>query len=403
MKSKNTHITHLRIKDERKEKENYFIHKQTLVQSFYLLRFAILALRYTMTVKTILCSRLKDPRFVSLVSSKWKHCRNESLLYYDIKSRISSSTKPVILYPQRRPYSTTNKRYESISPSSSSSSSVSNDEVSKFSSMASTWWNPDQNPLISMNPTRMEFIISTLEQNQNIIINDRNDNKSSSSLLLYEPLKGLKALDVGCGGGLLSESLARLGANVTAIDPSEEVANAAYEHSKLDSRLENKIEYKGGTSVEDLAFEYNKEKNKTNNSDVELYDVICILEVIEHATNPTSLLQNAISLLKPPSIDNPKGGMLFISTINRTIKSYGIAILGGEYITGKLPIGTHSWNSFLSPQEVKGLVGKFGLEEVNMTGMVLKPPFYDLRWEMNKLDTDVNWIGAYSHHNADTS
>ena len=91
------------------------------------------------------------------------------------------------------------------------------------------------------------------------------------------------------------------------------------------------------------------------------------------------------------------GGMLFVSTINRTMKSYMIAIAGGEYVTGKLPIGTHTWNQFKSPQEVNNMVGMYGLGEVDVSGMILKPPFFDLRWDLNKSDMDVNWIGAYGH------
>lgn len=269
------------------------------------------------------------------------------------------------------------------------SSSVSSDEVSKFSSMASTWWDADQNPLISMNPTRMHFIIQTLQRNNRLHKDVLNDTSS------YRPLEGLTALDVGCGGGLLSESLARLGAQVTAIDPSEQVANAAYEHSKLDPTISKKTEYKGGTSVEDLDRQMNEIQKCSNES---LFDIVCILEVIEHAIDPDRLVQSATSLLKKPSNENSEdGGMLFISTINRTIKSYGIAILGGEYVTRKLPIGTHSWDTFKSPQEVNGLVGKYGLKEVDVNGMLLKPPFFDLRWELSKTDVDVNWIGSYSH------
>ncbi len=278
---------------------------------------------------------------------------------------------------------------------SSSSTSVSSDEISKFSLMASTWWEPDQNPLISMNPTRMEFIVKTLQTSNRLQVHERD-------LDAYQPLIGLKALDIGCGGGLLSESLARLGAQVTAIDPSEEVAKAAYEHSQLDPTIADMIDYRGGTSVEDLAKEFSenvsrRSSSNDNNHDSPLFDVICILEVIEHAIDPRSLIESAASLLRKPSEENPNGGMLFVSTINRTVKSYAIAIVGGEYVTGKLPVGTHSWSQFKSPQEVHSLVGNYGLREANLSGMVLKPPFFDLRWELNTSDTDINWIGAYCH------
>jgi len=203
----------------------------------------------------------------------------------------------------------------------------------------------------------------------------------------YEPFKGLQSLDVGCGGGLLSESLARLGASVIAVDPSKEVAKAAQIHSRRDPKTSN-IEYKGGMSVEELAT-----KKEYQSS----FDIVCVLEVIEHATDPKSLMQSAVSLLKKPSENGP-GGMLFVSTINRTAKSYGIAIVGGEYVTGKLPIGTHEWSKFLSPAEVNGLVNEFGLEEADKKGMILRPPYFDLKWYLDAHDFDVNWIGAYRHH-----
>ena len=214
----------------------------------------------------------------------------------------------------------------------------------------------------------------------------------------YEPFKGLKVLDVGCGGGLLSESMARLGATVTAIDPSIEVARAAQLHSQNNVKTEG-IDYRGGMSVEELV-EMEGERGS--------YDVVCVLEVIEHATDARSLMEAASLLLKKKeqkstqsdsdgdSNDDP-GGMMFVSTINRTAKSYGIAILGGEYISGKLPIGTHSWNQFLSPQEVSGLLGEFSLKEVDKKGMLLKFPLYDMRWYFDDNDLDVNWIGAYKH------
>jgi len=270
------------------------------------------------------------------------------------------------------------------SSSKSTSSSVSEDEVTKFSSMAASWWELDNNPLITMNPVRMSFIEETLRSNNKIL------NYPLSDITKYDPLKGLKALDVGCGGGLLSESLARLGADVTAIDPSAEVADAAHEHSKLDP-CTRQIEYRGGISVEEMANEYAKENNQG------LFDIVCVLEVIEHASDPQSLIRNAASLLKKPTSDNCTGGMLFISTINRTAKSYALAIVGGEFVMRKLPVGTHSWMKFKSPQEVHSLIRDCGLSQIDVNGMVLSPPFFDMRWKLDPEDVDINWIGAYSH------
>lgn len=262
--------------------------------------------------------------------------------------------------------------------SSALNNSVSSEEVSKFSAMASTWWKVDHNPLISMNPIRMSFILQQIANQHKI-----NIQQTSSS---YKPLSNLKALDVGCGGGLLSESLARLGANVTAVDPSEEVVKAARIHSMKQNDTKD-IDYKGGMSVEELA---NMKEYRHS------FDIVCVLEVIEHATDPKSLMQGAISLLKQPTDTHP-GGMLFVSTINRTAKSYAVAIVGGEYLTQKLPIGTHDWKQFLSPKEVNLLVQNFGMEEVDKKGMILKPPFWDLKWYLDSNDFDVNWIGSYMH------
>lgn len=284
----------------------------------------------------------------------------------------------------------TNKSNRTTDDSNQRNNSVSYNEVSKFSKMAKSWWKPQHNPLISMNPIRMKFITSQITSHFQIDGTQMNHNRNH-----YQPLKELNALDIGCGGGLTSESLARLGANVTAIDPSVEVAQAAEEHSRLDEITAN-IKYRGGVSVEDLAFE--AKEAGTEDSDLYSFDVITILEVIEHATDPDSLIQAASTLLKKPKMSGNSrhsGGILFLSTINKTAKSFGIAILGGEYITGQLPIGTHDWNQFKSPQDVENIMKSYGLEQIDAKGMILKPPFYDLSWYLHDTDTDVNWIGAY--------
>ena len=316
--------------------------------------------------------------------------------------RISLKTRP-ILGRQHQQYNSflsnhsistdtnnTNNSNCSTDDSIQRNNSVSNNEVSKFSKMAKSWWKPQHNPLISMNPIRMKFITSQITSHFQTDGTPMNHNRN-----YYKPLKELNALDIGCGGGLTSESLARLGANVTAIDPSVEVAQAAEEHSRLDE-ITAHIKYRGGLSVEDLAFE--AKEGGTMDSDSYLFDVITILEVLEHATDPNSLIQAASTLLKKPKISGNSrhpGGILFLSTINKTAKSFGIAILGGEYITGRLPIGTHDWNQFKSPQDVENIMTPYGLEQIDAKGMILKPPFYDLSWYLHDTDTDVNWIGAY--------
>jgi 2-polyprenyl-6-hydroxyphenyl methylase/3-demethylubiquinone-9 3-methyltransferase len=246
-------------------------------------------------------------------------------------------------------------------------SSVSASEVSKFSQFSKTWWDPRENPLIGMNSIRVEYI-----KDQILLSSDK------GLPLVDYPLSGLTALDVGCGGGLLSESLARLGASVTAIDPSVELVEQAQHHSQLDPRTRS-IDYRGGWSVERLAEESNTK-----------YDVICILEVIEHVADVDSVFSSISSLLQPK-------GKLFLSTLNRTAKSKALAVVGAEYVMRYLPVGTHDWSQFRSPEEVESLMETTGLEEMDVTGMVLtSPPLWgQWNWQLDPKDTDINWIGTY--------
>lgn len=256
---------------------------------------------------------------------------------------------------------------------STASSSVSTDEVTKFSGMDQQWWDPKFHPLIAMNPVRIKFLLDIIKR----------ERKISAEVVSGSPsMKGLDALDIGCGGGLLSESLARLGANVTAIDPSQALVDIAKEHAKQtgDPRVRD-IDYRGGISVEELAASEGAQK----------YDVVCLLEVLEHATDVSSLIQAASSLVKEDS------GILFVSTINRTWKSHLLTIVGAEYIMGYIPVGTHNWNQYLSPEEVTATMKRYEMEPINISGMVLnKPPLFgNWDWRIDPSDTDVNWIGAY--------
>jgi 2-polyprenyl-6-hydroxyphenyl methylase/3-demethylubiquinone-9 3-methyltransferase len=260
---------------------------------------------------------------------------------------------------------------------SSSSSSVSRDEVENFSKMSRDWWDYKRNPLITMNPTRMSYILEI------ILSHGRTD----TEMKRLRPLEGLTALDVGCGGGLLSESLARLGASVTAIDPSVSLVEVAKQRCLTGKHPPMHIDYKAGVSVEQLAADMHGMPNDN------LFDIICVLEVIEHTANPISLLQAASSLLKRHT------GILFISTINRTIKSYAIAIVGAEYISGKVPTGTHDWNQFYSPKEIEAIAKSADLQMLDVCGMTLIPSSLlcgPMLWKLDKNDLDVNWIASYT-------
>ena len=260
--------------------------------------------------------------------------------------------------------------------------SVSSREVDKFSSLDKDWWDASKNPLIHMNAIRVQYIQDMVARHLGPV--DSSDAPApAGSQRLPRPLQGIKALDIGCGGGLACESLARLGATVMGVDPSESLIQAAEMHSQLDPRTQS-IQYIGGCTAEELALQQPN-----------LYDVVCLLEVIEHASDVQSLVQATSDLLKP-------NGLLFVSTINRTLKSYMLTILGAEYVMRYIPIGTHDWNQYLSPDEVKRLANAASLQPLNATGMILtKPPLFGTwDWKLDARDVDVNWIGTYVKRNA---
>jgi ubiquinone biosynthesis O-methyltransferase len=189
-------------------------------------------------------------------------------------------------------------------------------------------------------------------------------------------LKGLKILDVGCGGGILSEALARLGATVTSIDPSPKNIEVASNHSKCDP-LTASIKYKCAT-VEKVA------------ASGEKFDAVCTLEVVEHVEMPMSFLAACSSCLE-------EGGSLFVSTINRTYKSHLISILGAEYLTRLVPIGTHDWHKFITPDELNIMITAQGsnMNIRNTQGIVLtgiNPFSGKMEWRLSSTDLDNNYI-----------
>ena len=231
-------------------------------------------------------------------------------------------------------------------------------EIDKFSKLADEWWDPEGKfkPLHNFNPVRLRYIKDTITK--------KFGNKSEKL-----PLKDIKILDIGCGGGLLSEPLSRLGAKVTGIDASDrniKIAKMHLEKSKLE------INYYCSSPEKFVS----KEK----------FDVVLNMEIIEHVDNVDFFLLKSSELLK-------KNGLMFIATLNKTLKSYAFAIIGAEYILKWLPIGTHDWNKFLKPDDLIKICKNNSLYLNNLVGVkfnVLKN-----EWIVSK-DSSVNYLAEFS-------
>jgi 2-polyprenyl-6-hydroxyphenyl methylase/3-demethylubiquinone-9 3-methyltransferase len=232
--------------------------------------------------------------------------------------------------------------------------SINKKEIEKFSKIAEEWWNPDGKfkPLHNFNPIRIKYI------KENII----KDFKIKPS---EEPLKNFNLLDIGCGGGLLSEPMCRLGANVVGIDASSKNIEVAKFHAKKNKL---KINYKVASP----------EKLKTNIK----FDIILNMEIVEHVENIDFFIKESAKLLK-------KNGIMFVATLNKTLKSYAFAIIGAEYILKWLPIGTHDWEKFVTPNDLIKISKKNGLSLKKLDGM--KFNILDDSWKISN-DTSVNYI-----------
>ena len=235
--------------------------------------------------------------------------------------------------------------------------SINKKEIEKFSRIAEEWWDPNGKfkPLHNFNPIRIKYIKDNIVKDFNI--------KSSN-----KPFKNIKILDIGCGGGLLSEPMCRLGASVVGIDASKKNIEVAKFHAKK-SKL--KIDYKIASP----------EKLKTKIK----FDVILNMEIIEHVEDINFFIKESSKLLR-------KDGIMFVATLNKTLRSYAFAILGAEYILKWLPIGTHDWEKFVKPSDLIDISKKNDLTLSKLDGM--KFNIFDNSWKVSD-DTSVNYITKF--------
>ena len=239
------------------------------------------------------------------------------------------------------------------------STTINKEEIQKFSDLAEEWWdvNGKFKPLHMFNPIRIEYIIDNIKKHFKITENKPNF------------FDGLNILDIGCGGGLISEPMARLGANVTGIDASKKNINIAQVHSKKSGLKINYI----AASPENL--NVNKK-----------FDIILNLEIVEHVDNVNLYIQSCSRLLK-------KNGLMFTATLNRSFISYVKAIIGAEYILRWLPIGTHDWNKFIKPEELENFLSQEKFQTIDIKGLKFNP--FLKKWKKSN-DMSVNYIIASS-------
>lgn len=231
-------------------------------------------------------------------------------------------------------------------------------EVERFGRLAAEWWdaNGKLRPLHSQGPARLGFIRERLVRH------------FGCPAERLKPLTGLRIVDVGCGGGLVSEPLARLGAEVTGIDPTEDSIAVARRHA----------------AAQGLAIDYRTTPVEQLLAGGARFDAAVCMEVIEHVPDPAAFVRSLGSIVRP-------GGLVIVSTLNRTWKSYGLAIVTAEYILGWLPRGTHDWNRFVTPEELSRFLAHAGCGAPELSGII-----YDVMsdtWRLSP-DTGVNYIAA---------
>lgn len=232
-------------------------------------------------------------------------------------------------------------------------------EIAKFEAMAAQWWDPEGKfkPLHMLNPCRLDYIVDQISA------------EFSRDPKAERPFSGLRLLDIGCGGGLLSEPMARLGAEVVGADAAERNIPVAQLHAEQSG----------------LAIDYRHATAEALVEAGERFDVVLNMEVVEHVPDPLGYLTACQQLLKP-------GGLMICSTLNRNPKSYVYAIVGAERVMRWLPKGTHHWSKFITPDELFDLLGKAGLEPVDRKGFVFN--FATWSWRVSDRDLSVNYVTA---------
>jgi 2-polyprenyl-6-hydroxyphenyl methylase/3-demethylubiquinone-9 3-methyltransferase len=232
-------------------------------------------------------------------------------------------------------------------------------EVAKFEAMAAEWWDPNGKfkPLHMLNPCRLDYITGQIAA------------QFGRDLKTKRPFEGLRILDIGCGGGLLSEPMARLGAHVVGADAAERNIPVARLHAEQSGLT---IDYRHTTAEAISATE-------------ERFDVVLNMEVVEHVADPQGFITTCHDLLK-------SGGLMVCSTLNRNAKSYLMAIIGAEHVMRWLPRGTHDWSKFVTPDELYALIRTAGLDPVDRKGMVFNPVAW--RWSLSERDLSVNYVTA---------
>ncbi len=242
---------------------------------------------------------------------------------------------------------------------SETAKSIDPEEIEKFSALAERWWDPagEFRPLHRLNPARLRFV------------RDQATDLFGGEADSLTPLQGLSVLDIGCGGGLLCEPLTRLGAEVLGIDASERNISIAAQHAA-----------EGG-----LAVRYRVASAEELAEEAPRFDLIVNMEVVEHVADVASFLAASCQLLRP-------GGLMVLSTLNRTAKAFAMAVVGAEYLLRWLPRGTHDWRRFQKPSEIARHLRANGLEIVALTGLRHNP--IDDSWRLDPRDLDVNYLLA---------